>query len=292
MRVKYFSIRRCVISILWTFALPAIVPAQTIGAGSLPPLRPVKKQVYDTAQVKVYYEYTFREDSTKVNSVKHGQTVLLLGDTFTGFMDYNRLTRDSINDAYYREGKSPMEYMAKAFTLAAPTFTYDLLSDIRGNTTTVYFDATSLKIQYSQATPQFDWSLVEADSVISGVKCKKATYMFGGRRWTAWYSLDYNLPFGPYMFRGLPGLIFAVYDDRRDHTFVLNGLETCTGIMPIYLHAGSDIIKSSREKARSTIERFFDDASVFMQAKYPGTVFPDDLKGKKLSSPYNPIELE
>lgn len=40
--------------------------AQTIGGGDLPPIKPVEKTVYDSAQVKVYYEYAYRPDSTRL----------------------------------------------------------------------------------------------------------------------------------------------------------------------------------------------------------------------------------
>ena len=36
--------------------------SQSVHGGTLPPLKPVEKTVYDTAYVKVYYEFSYRQD--------------------------------------------------------------------------------------------------------------------------------------------------------------------------------------------------------------------------------------
>lgn len=271
---------------------PFAVSAQTISGGDLPSLAPIKKQVYDTAQLKVYYEYKIRKDTVKKDNFTYGQTVLLVGDSYTCFMDNQAYLRDSINDACCREGKSPMEYMGKVLGLTYPVYEYILLTDIAGGTVSVQFNNPDLKVQYSQPMPRLEWKLAAGDSVISGVKCKKAVCRFGGRDWTAWFSPEYGLPLGPYMFNGLPGLVFYVSDDRHDHTFTLNGLEHSNGVVPVYLRADTDIVKLSRDKARNSISKYFEDSLPYFLLKYPGTILPNDMKNKKWSHFYNPIELE
>ena len=284
--------RSFLLSVLLTFFGTAFVCAQTVGGGGLPPVGTVEKHVYDTAQVKIYYEYVFRRDSAKADKFTRGQTVLLVGDAYTCFADNQALLRDSITDACCRGGKSPMEYMGKALTLESPVFDYSLVAGMAEGQVSVLFDSPALKLQYGQPVPKLAWTLAAGDSVVGGVKCSKAVCRYGGRNWTAWYSPEYGLPLGPYMFGGLPGLIFHVSDDKCDHVFTLNGIERCRGVVPVYQRAGSDIIKLSREKARETIRKYHEDSFSFMSVKYPGTVFPDGLRGKKMSIPYNPIELE
>lgn len=50
---------------------------------------------------------------------------------------------------------------------------------------------------------------------------QKATTTFGGRDWTAWFCKEVNLGEGPYKFRGLPGLIIEVADDKNNFIFKL-----------------------------------------------------------------------
>ncbi len=273
-------------------AFPAALSAQTVSVGANLPMRPVKRTVYDSARVKVYYEYAFLKDSTRTDKITAGQTVLLVGDKFTGFTDYGQLVKDSIYDAYCREGKSSSEYMLKGFSLKSKVCDYSLIRNLSDNDITVRYDNTVLSVQYTEPAPSLQWTLAVGDSIISGVKCRKATCRFGGRNWTAWYSPEYSMPFGPYKFGGLPGLVFLVSDDRHNHTFTLNGIETCSRVCPIYLSDETGVVKTSEEKFRTAVANYHKDPETAMTAKYPGTVFPEDLKGKHQSIPYNPIELE
>lgn len=50
---------------------------------------------------------------------------------------------------------------------------------------------------------------------------QKATTNFGGREWTAWFATEIAVQDGPYKFYGLPGLIFEVYDAKKDYIFSL-----------------------------------------------------------------------
>ncbi|SIR17524.1 GLPGLI family protein [Chryseobacterium sp. RU33C] len=61
---------------------------------------------------------------------------------------------------------------------------------------------------------------IEADTKkINSYNLQKATAMFGGRNWTAWFTPDINIPEGPYKFRGLPGLVLYVEDDKKDFIY-------------------------------------------------------------------------
>ena len=67
--------------------------------------------------------------------------------------------------------------------------------------------------------------MAEGDSTILGYTCHKATTRFRGRDYVAWYTEEIPLSYGPYKFRGLPGLITCIYDKDRDHVFTLQGFE-------------------------------------------------------------------
>ena len=79
--------------------------------------------------------------------------------------------------------------------------------------------------QYTQPIPEISWQTVEGDTTICDVACRKAVCRFGGRGWTAWYAPTFDLHTGPYLFGGLPGLIFSICDTKDNYRFTLNGLE-------------------------------------------------------------------
>lgn len=93
------------------------------------------------------------------------------------------------------------------------------------------------------------WKLSPETKKVANYTLQKATTIFGGRNWVAWFNNDVNLNEGPYKFRGLPGLIFDISDDRNYFRFSLiksyqlketydtaNILETFAGDRPILLN--------------------------------------------------------
>ncbi|WP_435524227.1 GLPGLI family protein [Chryseobacterium indoltheticum] len=53
---------------------------------------------------------------------------------------------------------------------------------------------------------EIKWNISNEHKKIGVWAATKATTNFGGRNWTAWFSEDIPLPYGPYVFYGLPGL--------------------------------------------------------------------------------------
>jgi len=66
-----------------------------------------------------------------------------------------------------------------------------------------------------------NWILSDEKKVIGNFSCKKATCTFRGRHYTAWFSEEMPLPFGPWKFNGLPGLIIEVFDKTNEVFFTL-----------------------------------------------------------------------
>lgn len=66
----------------------------------------------------------------------------------------------------------------------------------------------------------FRWVIQKNETKeILGYTCQKATGEFRGRHYTAWFTSEIPVSAGPYKFRGLPGLILEIYDDRNLFVF-------------------------------------------------------------------------
>lgn len=65
------------------------------------------------------------------------------------------------------------------------------------------------------------WQLSDEKKEINQLKLQKATSRWAGRNWTAWFCETIPFPEGPYKFRGLPGLIVELYDDKGNYHFAL-----------------------------------------------------------------------
>ena len=66
---------------------------------------------------------------------------------------------------------------------------------------------------------KMNWKLQNETKTSGNYLLQKATTKFGGRNWTAWFTKDIALNEGPYKFRGLPGMIFEIYDDKNNFKF-------------------------------------------------------------------------
>ncbi|TXK71948.1 GLPGLI family protein [Mesonia sp. HuA40] len=61
--------------------------------------------------------------------------------------------------------------------------------------------------------PNYSWDISSKEiKKIGDFLCKKATTVFRGSEIIAWYAEDLNIPFGPWKFKGLPGLILELYN--------------------------------------------------------------------------------
>lgn len=70
-----------------------------------------------------------------------------------------------------------------------------------------------------------DWNITPEKLKIGEYDCQKATVMYGGRKWTAWFTTNINISDGPYIFKGLPGLIVKISDHREDFSFELTQIQ-------------------------------------------------------------------
>jgi len=65
------------------------------------------------------------------------------------------------------------------------------------------------------------WKLQPEKKNFQNYMLQKATTIFGGRNWTAWFAADIPFQEGPHKFHGLPGLIVELSDDKNNYSFTL-----------------------------------------------------------------------
>lgn len=189
-----------------------------------------KRSVVDHAKLGVFYELKFRKDSTKLDDYTEAQTVLMVSDKHLLFSDYNRLALDSINDYLASSKQNKKDQKAREEWMQAIkkwTFFFVTLTDLEEQKTTVQTYDVLRSYEYTYPTPQMDWQLVSGDSIINQRACKKAICSFAGRNYIAWYTETIALPYGPYLFTGLPGLIMEIHDEGRNWILQITGSERC-----------------------------------------------------------------
>ena len=250
-------------------ALPLYVKAQmphiTSPDGGMNAFRKIEKELYDTARFTVYYNLKYLKDSTKINDYTKAKTVLQISNKYTKYGDFYQLILDSL-ESYLGESKK------NARNQQARDAWHDAINKINYynvNVTNLSTYKTKVQIyddlyNYEYTfTPDIKWSLEKGDTVINRIPCKKATCHYAGRDYLAWYADIINLPFGPYIFNGLPGLIIDIRDTKGNWIFTYSGIEKTHSHPDMYLYKKvfwGKINHVTREQAltatRNDIENF------------------------------------
>ena len=143
-------------------------------------------------------------------------------------------------------------------------------------------------LYYTESLPLFSWQICTETDTVCGYECIKATCHWRGRDFTAWFTPDIPVEYGPWKFGGLPGLIMKVSDNDGIYSFEAVAVEN--GNFPIFAPRGNKYAKSTRDKVwklqRALNENYF---------KTTGhSVFNIKLE-REISSrehPYSQLELE
>lgn len=150
------------------------------------------------------YEVKYKKDSTSKEITRENY--------------YLDITKDDL--AYYNR----LNYINDSIFDATGKFTPGRLTSflIKKNNSNIFQnyeyigDANFYKLSEE---PKQQWTITDSTKIFNNLQLQKATIKFGGRNWIAWFSKDVPIPYGPYKFNGLPGLIMELYDTKKDYYF-------------------------------------------------------------------------
>ncbi|WP_090026116.1 GLPGLI family protein [Chryseobacterium oleae] len=136
------------------------------------------------------------------------------------FISEKALKFDSIFQSEFQKatigGSTSTSFKGKSFPKTK--FPYTI---IQSNQNNQYFERVGMTLlSYKEPTIN-TWKLIDELKIINTISCKKAEITYKGRNWIAWYSTDIPIPYGPYKFSGLPGLIIKIADDKGEYDFEL-----------------------------------------------------------------------
>ena len=81
------------------------------------------------------------------------------------------------------------------------------------------------QIYVKEIAPKINWKIENETKKIGKFICKKATTIFRGRNYTAWFTTEIGVPFGPWKLNGLPGLILEAYDTNKSVYWYFKSVE-------------------------------------------------------------------
>ncbi|WP_412476572.1 GLPGLI family protein [Flavobacterium sp. TBRC 19031] len=84
----------------------------------------------------------------------------------------------------------------------------------------VFEDIKDFKYRYVE-NDKLNWEILKEKKKVGKVNAQLARCNAYGRIWYAWFSIEIPLNYGPYKFKGLPGLIVSLYDSEKKLNFTL-----------------------------------------------------------------------
>lgn len=118
----------------------------------------------------------------------------------------------------------------------------------------------------TEKMPSIQWNLVSERDTICGLPCQKATGMYGGRAWTAWFAESLPTRFGPWRLGGLPGLIVRAVSADGIHRFECRKVEPVKEAITYTVPEGA--VKSARAKFVKFRNRVFGNPNYLSNPTY------------------------
>jgi GLPGLI family protein len=136
------------------------------------------------------------------------------------------------------------------------------------------------------------WKIENDTLSILNQKCQKATTVFKGRNYLAWFTPDIPLNTGPWLFNGLPGLILRVQDSKGQFLFECIELNTAVSSTSVY-KPYTQLQKISKKALKAKKKLYTQNLFAFMQAGGKTITISGQGSSNKIpDKPYNPIDLE
>jgi GLPGLI family protein len=174
------------------------------------------------------YSYSIQRLNSTPQSYATGRALLVLTEEGSWFLDEAKYARDTLQGSSSYQKLNADGKRQALLGLQMPQFNF-----------TVFKSAADAKVYYSEAInrhrytyvetiPQISWQLGSDTARVAGYLCRNAQGEFGGRQYTAWFSIDLPWSDGPYKLGGLPGLILHLEDKSGQLKFSLIGFEKVT----------------------------------------------------------------
>lgn len=280
---KSFITVLCLLAINFTYSQVTSIS----GNVSFPAEAFIQKEI-DSVRYQIAYELNYVANPKQRSSVRNGICILQIGDSHLKFADANTYKSDSLRNEF-QHLKSIGTKEINQLISARVIFPYKIYLDTKSRVYTLH-NRLSHAYAYSEPIPKMEWKIdSQSTKKIGDYLVKKATTKYAGRSYEAWFTEEIPLPYGPYIFQGLPGLILEIKDKNEDYSFAMISIEKSH--QPMFEGNPKEVLKVTREKYKELERTYHENPSQSIGgAAYnlDGSLIAPKLKPR----PYNPIELK
>ncbi len=246
-------------------------------------------KVLDSANLRITYTLSWKEDTNNLEHVRHEDMILLVGKETSTFLSKNFYQFWLIGRKAERDGRLDEFLDGTEIKNFRTRYSYTIYKNYPVGRITYTDKVMPTFLQYDEDLNTFKWQLTNLVDTIGDYVAHCAYTDYGGRHWVAWYTTDIPINDGPYKFRGLPGLIIRLYDDQEYYVFNMVSIEHSDEPLLIeYIDMGW--VQTSRSNFLKAQENFKLD--IINRAKEAGANSESQQTAlRNMSRKNNPIEF-
>lgn len=219
------------------------------------------KDLIDTTRIRLYFQ-SFYKVQIERKQINEDLCILDIGSSHSKFYSHKFSRYTFLKDSIKNVTKS-RDILIQFITdkhRGGQGQTYILYKNFPRQGLLTYIDIIegNFHFYYEEEIPKQEWTLEEGDTVIAGYACNKASCLFRGRKWTAWYATDLPYDNGPWKLGGLPGLILAAKESEGIFSFVCTGIEKKDGTEPIVIDL-KQCEKTTPKKFQQLVQEYWKD---------------------------------
>ncbi|MBT0551402.1 GLPGLI family protein [Riemerella anatipestifer] len=109
-------------------------------------------------------------------------------------------------------------------------------------------------VYFMPKVQKLDWEIVDEIKEENGFYLKKALTTFQGKQWVAWFIEEIMISEGPFIFKGLPGLIYSVNSENDEANKIIFQLTEIIEKQELCGLDFSNYKELTEEKYKSTIK--------------------------------------
>ena len=182
-------------------------------------------QVLDSFNLSITYSIAWKVDTNNLERIRSEKMILMVGKEVSKFMSKNFYEYSNMGREAERAGLLQEFFDKNERQNYRTRFSYQILKNYPNGSYTYYNKVLPDFLQYTEPFQVFQWELLDETDSIGNYPVQKAHCTYGGREWVAWYTSSVPISDGPYKFRGLPGLIIKMYDEKEHYVFELDVIE-------------------------------------------------------------------
>jgi len=201
-------------------------------------------------------------DSTDADYQKYNM-ILDINSKDVKFYGKNLFVTDSINKKFGNMNNKQVDMTGQIVKRKINTFDNENFINIK-------FGYYSYK-----TTDKIAWNISKETKQVQDYTLQKATAKFGGRDWIAWFNKDIPFNEGPFKFSGLPGLIFEIYDTKKNFIYNLIKSKELPNAQPtddfLESNFGNKAIPITEKQKQKLSLEFYNDPFSFERTNFSKT---------------------